>query len=137
MSYHLFLDDTRRPDEVNWVFMPDVHWTIVRRAADFVQTITERGIPETIAYDCDLCDEHYQAYFIHKWRFPLHYKEFKIKCGIHCVEWMIEYCRKLGKRHPHAIVHSTNKYARPHMEALIKRYNKECDEKRNTRICHP
>ena len=62
MSYFLFLDDERFPQDVTWVKLPQHNWTIVRNYNDFVRTIESKGIPKEIAFDHDLGHEHYQAY---------------------------------------------------------------------------
>ncbi len=54
MTYYLFLDDERIPDDVTWLELPDVEWEIVRNYAQFVSCIEERGLPLHISFDNDL-----------------------------------------------------------------------------------
>ena len=56
MYYNLFLDDERFPCKVSWINLPPVQWEIVRNYSQFIQIITERGLPEHISYDHDLSD---------------------------------------------------------------------------------
>lgn len=129
MSYYLFLDDSRKPQQVNWVALPEnVAWVCARSFHDFVYVIGQMGIPKFIAYDCDLCQEHYDAYFNMRERYVLHYKEFKERCGIHCLEYILKLCKDKGMKHPEAIVHSQNNYAKGFMENMIDAFNKGVKE---------
>jgi hypothetical protein len=56
----LFLDDVRMP--------PDQTWDIVRNYDAFVAYITAHGVPDIIAFDHDLSQEHYAA--LDKFGFP-------------------------------------------------------------------
>ena len=61
MSYNLFLDDIRDPEVVTWVSLPKVEWTVVRSFKEFTDVLKKKGIPNYVAYDHDLCDQHYTA----------------------------------------------------------------------------
>lgn len=120
--YYLFLDDSRKPSNVNWVALPEnVEWVICKTYYEFVETIRARGIPKFITYDCDLCDEHYQAFFNLKHTYPIHYKEFKTKCGIDCAEFLIAFCKKQDISHPPFVVHSQNQFGGGYIENIIKK----------------
>lgn len=55
MSYYLFLDDERNPDDVFWVDIPqNVDWVIVRSQDAFEDTVLHRGFPLHISFDNDL-----------------------------------------------------------------------------------
>jgi hypothetical protein len=124
MSYYLFLDDNRKPKDVTWVELPLVEWVIIRDYKAFREVLKTRGLPDLISYDCDLCDEHYEAYFKHKHEYPLHYKEFKTPCGIHCIEFVLECCKILKNRpHPEYILHTMNHHAKPFMKSMIEKHN--------------
>lgn len=123
MDYNIFLDDERVVSDVTWKELPSVPFTIIRGFDDLVKTISLFGIPNFISYDCDLHPEHYKAYFEHRFAYPLHYKEFKNKCGIDCAEYLIEFCRKQKIKHPDFMVHSMNEYGGGYIENLIKKYN--------------
>lgn len=123
MSYYLFLDDKRNPDGVNWVKLPDVQWLIARNYLEFTEILRTHGLPKMIAYDCDLCSEHYEALEELKGRYILHYPNFKAKCGIHCAEHVLDLCRKENVAHPQFIIHSLNKYAAEYMQRVIDSFN--------------
>jgi hypothetical protein len=110
MSYYLFLDDERFPQDVTWVKLPPHNWTIVRNYADFVRTIENKGLPVEIAFDHDLGHEHYQAY--HTAAKPGHgvidYSSFKEKTGLDCAKWLIEHCNEKNLPFPKYYVHSMN-----------------------------
>ena len=59
--YKLFLDDVRNPKDVKWINLPLGPWVIVRNYHDFVKYITSNGLPEFVAFDHDLGQEHYIA----------------------------------------------------------------------------
>lgn len=123
MSYNLFLDDYRDPKRISWVQLPDVPWVCARDYDQFVQLVTHMGIPTLVSYDCDLCYEHYQAYFRYGPAYPLHYQEFKTKCGIHCLEFLLKLCKERGIKHPKYIMHSKNNFAAPFMTQMIEEFN--------------
>lgn len=124
MSYHLFLDDQRNLEDVHWIELPQSDaWRTVRSYKEFCHVINTFGMPDFIAYDCDLCDEHYEAYFNLRHAYPLHYKKFKNKCGIDCIDWLLEYCKEFDLKHPPFVAHTKNHYAKGFMENLIQKFN--------------
>ena len=54
MTYQLFLDDERAPEDVFWTTIPEGPWVIVRNIRDFQRVIRRRGIPKHISFDNDL-----------------------------------------------------------------------------------
>jgi hypothetical protein len=124
MSYYLFLDDSRTPQKVTWVTLPEnVEWVIVRNYQHFVEAIQKRGIPKFVTYDCDLCDEHYKAYFNLKESYVLNYPLFQVKCGIDCLEYLLKQCKKKGIKHPDYLLHTQNHWVKPWMELQIMLHN--------------
>lgn len=124
MSYHLFLDDSRKPHQVDWVALPEnVAWVQARSYYDFVYALGQMGIPKFVAYDCDLCQEHYDAFFTHKEGYLDVYPNFLSKCGIHCLDYLINLCKKNGVRHPEFVIHTQNKYTKDFMQKKIEDYN--------------
>jgi len=54
---HLFLDDTRNPEDVIWVNLPkNVEWDIVRNYRQFCLYLEENGVPDFISFDFNLGD---------------------------------------------------------------------------------
>lgn len=116
MSYKLFLDDVRYPSHVTWVEMPNGPWVTVRNYNDFVKHITSNGLPEFIAFDHDLGEEHY---IVGKPK----YDEYKEKTGYDCAKWLIEYCLDNSKLFPKYVVHSMNPIGKMNIIALIENFN--------------
>lgn len=123
MSYHLFLDDKREVADVTWLTLPNTHWEIVRDNYEFTNIIAEKGVPTFISYDCDLCDEHYKAYFEFRENYILRYHEFRTKCGIHCLEYLLQVCKRVGTQHPEYALHTQNHYVTAFMHSLINKFN--------------
>src|ERR1035441_10629778 len=97
MSYHLFLDDTRHPKDVKWLSLPPYAWVEVKSYSEFVKTVMEKGIPETISFDHDLADEHYSEYSAaHDENSPsfgkIRYENLTEKTGMDCAKWLAELC---------------------------------------------
>jgi hypothetical protein len=127
MSYNLFLDDVRRPKDVHWAELPEnVTWEIVRNYHEFRKKIAEKGIPKFVAYDCDLHPEHNGFYG--QWggdQYLLHFRDFQFKCGIECVELLIEECKKQRVPHPPFVAHTLNFAGRHYITNLINKFNNE------------
>jgi len=124
MSYHLFLDDAREPKHVHWVKLPDnVAWVKARSYTDFVKAVQTLGVPKFIAYDCDLCQEHYEAFFTYRELYTVQYRKFQTKCGIHCLEFILKLCKHLGLKHPEYVIHTQNHFAREFMTKMITEFN--------------
>lgn len=116
MSYKLFLDDERVPAQVKWVEMPLGPWVIVRSYKEFVSHISEHGIPNFIAYDNDLADEHYAK--------QINDGTFVEKTGYDCAKWMVDYCLDNNLPHPQFVAHTMNPVGRKCISHLINNYNK-------------
>lgn len=123
MSYNLFLDDIRRPEDAFfYMSLPvfnSVEWIIVRNYYAFITLIEKKGIPEIIAFDHDLADEHYkQQDFDYD-------KEDYEKTGYHCAKWLIDYCLDNKKELPkEIIIHSMNPYGSRNIKSLFDTYIK-------------
>lgn len=103
MTYHLFLDDERIPEDVFWVELPRAEWVVVRDYDEFVDTITREGIPAHISFDNDLGEDKLE--------------------GRHCAKWLIEY---ILDHHPVAeftfTVHSMNPVAAVAIEGYLSNF---------------
>ena len=94
-NYNLFLDDIREP---NWVtqYKTDptynkLKWVIVRTHDDFVDYITDNGMPSLISFDHDLADEHYAVYDRINVGIDVKLPEFKEKTGYESLKWVCDY----------------------------------------------
>ena len=112
--YKLFLDDVRNPKDVKWINLPLGPWVIVRNYHDFVKYITSNGLPEFVAFDHDLADEHYGANPVNA--------SFKEKTGYDCAKWMVEYCMDNNKSFPSYVVHSMNPIGKMNIIALAESF---------------
>lgn len=59
MTWKLFLDDIRFPEDVRHVYPQEGEWVIARNMNDAIWYIERRGLPNFISFDHDLADEHY------------------------------------------------------------------------------
>lgn len=123
MCYKLFLDDDRRP-ETTFNYMPlpvfnEPNWIIVRNYYAFITIIEKKGIPNIVAFDHDLADEHYKQQIFD------YDKEGSEKTGYHCAKWLIDYCMDNKKELPHEIIiHSMNPYGSLNIKSLFDTYIK-------------
>ena len=119
MSYNLFLDDIRKPEQVTWVKLPKVKWTIVKNFKEFTHAIKTKGVPDCIAFDHDLAFEHYDL-DNSSWGPPSH----KEPTGYDCAMWLIKYIDKSGTSFPEYYIHSMNPIGAQNIDSLIKSYKK-------------
>lgn len=124
MSYNLFLDDLRSPIEpakyMRNVLYAQLQWEIVRNYDEFVQVISELGIPNTISFDHDLGIEYYPYQDEN-----IPYDQFNEKTGYHCAKWLIEYCMDNELDLPEKImIHSMNIVGIKNIKSLFESYYK-------------
>lgn len=108
MSYNLFLDDYRNPNE----FLKDTRtWEVVRNYDEFVRMIERRGLPQFISWDHDLSfeDQNKTVGFIQK-------------TGYDCACWLIEYCMRTEQSIPEYQIHSMNRIGRIRIHELLSRH---------------
>jgi len=89
MKTALYLDDQRTPT----INIPGYEpWVVVRSYEQFVNWISEFGIPDLISFDHDLADEHIEDYFKQKLNQGFQqpeYESYKEKTGLHCAMWLV------------------------------------------------
>lgn len=122
--YHLFLDDLRMPKDVKWIELPLVAWVIVRNYQQFVETIQRDGLPQSIAFDHDLADEHYQEYEVaHDKKMvtfgTIRYDKLVEKTGYHCAQWLAQYCVDNKLPIPPYYLHTLNGVGRQNMFSVL------------------
>ncbi len=126
MSYYLFLDDERNPNQVTWVNIPrDRIYEVVRNYDQFVQHVTEKGLPSYVTFDHDLADAHYAAMLEenqssdNKFTIWMPGDDDNVgmnitvdygpeKTGYDCAKWLVDYCADNGLKFPAYAVHSLN-----------------------------
>jgi hypothetical protein len=66
---NIFLDDERFPEDVTWIELPSVEWTIVRTQEEFQQLIIATGLQNVnhISYDNDLGEGMREGIFCAQW----------------------------------------------------------------------
>jgi len=117
MSYYLFLDDLRNPEDVTWVNLPKVDWVVVRSYAEFRDYIESNGFPRFISFDHDLADEHYvnTGYMGNS-----HFE----KTGYDCAKWLVEVCLDSWTELPDFVVHSMNPVGKKNIEAYLNNFKR-------------
>lgn len=118
MSYKLFLDDLRLPQQVNWVEMPLGPWVIVRSYDEFVKVVKSAGLPSFVSFDHDLSQEHYPVGPITE----IDYRKYTEKTGFDCAKWLCEYCMDRRMDFPNYQVHSMNPVGRENIKSYIESY---------------
>jgi hypothetical protein len=113
MSYKLFLDDVRDPEEFSKIYsLPLGPWIVAKNYAEFRQIIEEKGAPFFISFDHDLADEHYDK--------PGAIS--KEKTGYDCALWLCDYCLENRLTLPEYGVHSMNPVGKRRIEALLEHF---------------
>jgi hypothetical protein len=130
----VWLDDVRDPFENDgeWlVFAPmranEVIW--VKNYDEFVAWITENGLPDGIAFDHDLADEHYapREHWDEKYHPWAEFQNFKEKTGMDCAHWLVEYCMDNEVKLPIFGSHSANPPGRKNILDLLNNFKNHQD----------
>ena len=121
----LYLDDVRNPKTKGW--------TVVRNYEEFVNHISEYGLPEEVSFDHDLAEIHYDP---ETWRQDFVYHE---KTGYDCVKWLVNYFytmyperlempyterKRSDIMFPKVVVHSANPIGSANMMGYINNFYK-------------
>lgn len=121
---NLFLDDVRKPSDVDWVdFDYDSRtWHIVKNYDQFVQAILENEY-EVFSLDHDLCRlSTMECIRSSSKKEPFDYSRVKDKTGLHCAKFLKQFYQNKGKEIPPYLVHSLNPQGR---ENIIKELGTE------------
>lgn len=114
------MDDIRNPKTEGW--------TILRSYKEFVDWITQNGIPDEISFDHDLGMEHIKYYFNNGGHEnppdPLK-ANFKEKTGYDAAKWLCQYCWENGLPLPKWDIHSANPVGRDNIKQLLDNYEKK------------
>lgn len=128
MSYNLFLDDVRNPEQcaeympVNVRYMyPAAKWEVVRSTEEFVRIIEKRGLPILVSFDHDLADVHYNP-STRKEGFTYHEKT-----GYDAAKWLVNYCIDKHQKLPTWLVHSQNPVGAENIRKLLENFQKHQD----------
>ena len=135
-KYNLFLDDFRVPVDCgrympNPAFYYKMEWIIVRNYDEFVNHITENGLPEVISFDHDLAETHYNSdMYEGQEAYNKHYEEFEEKTGYHCAKWLVDYCMDKDVDLPDYLVHSMNPAGAKNIWSYLENYRKFREEQK-------
>lgn len=123
----LFLDDIRDPYRTTHVQLPLGPWEVVRNYNEFCKAICShfndtKSLPEFIAFDHDLADDHYVpdaggGYY------PAS-TQFKEKTGYDCAQWLVDFCMDNNLKMCNYIVHSMNPVGKKRIESLLNCFTK-------------
>ena len=152
MKYNLFLDDIRFPyinpdnytglDKNNietfisaWHYskfepFKTEEWIIVRTHDDFIEYVEKYGVPELVAFDHDLGDEHYPINKQSKNDKEIDYSLFIEKTGYDSAKWLCHYCEINNVKFPNYYVHSWNKVGVKNITTYIENYKKHIENER-------
>lgn len=125
MKYNLFLDDIRVPIDAfkythNTVYR-DLVWIVVRSYQEFVDYITDNGMPDVISFDHDLANVHYALMNDGP---TIDYDLVCEKTGYHCAKWLVEYCSEHDCDVPEYHVHSMNPVGGENIRSYLMSYIK-------------
>lgn len=132
MEYNLFLDDERIPINCvgyTWQWMKStsmyshMEWIIVRDYDQFVNYITEHGLPMLVSFDHDLADEHYAIGMASDFT-EFDYSKAKEKTGMEAAKWLVDYCIDNKVKLPEYLVHSYNTCGRGNIQGLLDSFRK-------------
>lgn len=128
----LFLDDIRTPAKTTHVVLPRGEWKIVRNYDAFCNAINNHWqefgcLPEFISFDHDLNQEHYHV-SMNSPDYNLLYPTFKEKTGLHCANWLVQFCLDKNVPIPDYMVHSMNPVGKQNIIFLLENVKKYQNE---------
>lgn len=119
MKKALYLDDVRTPTTTIPEYEP---WYVVRNYDEFVDWITNNGVPDLISFDHDLAQEHMNDYFeqvaVKGYQVP-DYMTYKEKTGLDCARWLAEYIQVNNLQLKAVSVHSHNPVGASNIHSFI------------------
>lgn len=102
----IYLDDIRNPKTNGWI--------VIRTYREFVDWITENGIPDEVSFDHDLS--------IEPTSFSTENKEYT---GYDAAKWLGQYCWENGIPIPKWNVHSANPVGKENITNFLKNMEKK------------
>ena len=130
----LYLDDIRKPTTTIPGYEP---WYVVRNYDEFVEWITQNGIPDLLSFDHDLADEHiddyYQQIASQGYQHPS-YDNFKEKTGLDCARWLAEHCQNNNLQLNAVSVHSHNPVGASNIQSFINGFKRHMGWEENCYI---
>jgi hypothetical protein len=125
---NLFLDDFRVPEDA-FMYTKDtdflkLKWVTVVNYDEFVRFISTKfekagKLPDLIAFDHDLGDEHYSHV-----SGTIPYENFKEKTGYDCAKWLVDFCMDHSLKLPQFKVHSMNPAGAENIKKYLENFRK-------------
>lgn len=108
MTWNLFIDDERTPEQVTWgneAFYQRYPWVVVRNIEDMKREVYARGFPEFISFDHDLGSRE--------------------PSGKDCADWLINYDLDTQNMPNNFawFVHSKNPIGRENINKVLESYS--------------
>ena len=100
-------------------------WEVVRNYDQFVDIITEHGVPKYVTFDHDLADAHYEAMWNAVHNKPHDYGTEKT--GYDCAKWLVDYCDVNKIKFPEYQVHSMNPIGSHNIRTYIENAKKHLE----------
>lgn len=131
-KYNLFLDDVRSPAGAfkhtkNPALIYE-EWQVKRSYDEFVEMITQNGLPVKVSFDHDLAAPHYhESMFIDGKVYMKYLETVSEKTGMDCVKWLVNYCIDNGKKFPIWYLHTMNPVGEENMRSYINSYLKQIE----------
>jgi hypothetical protein len=122
--YNLFLDDCRKPQDVDWIELPLCEWTTAKSYNEFIKIVSLNGIPKRVSFDNDLADEHYESLIKGSFQQMQETDAFIEKTGYDCLKWLTNYCVERQEKFPEYYIHTMNPVGRENMEKYLKNFFK-------------
>lgn len=120
--YNLFLDDIRNITQVPEISAVAGYWVVVRSYEEFCKTIEEKGIPQFISYDHDLCLDAVREFLrAENSGQPFDYRKPMKQTGLDCVIHLFSVLKNTP--HPPYFIHSSNFIGAKTMNDLIIQHN--------------
>lgn len=122
----LFLDDIRVPYDVfkttiNPLYEDNDSWVIVRDYYQFIEWVTNNGVPDFISFDHDLSFEHYLP---ENQSEGIEYTQLEEKTGYDACKWLCDYCLDKGIPLPNYYVHSANPVGKQNINSYMENFKK-------------
>ena len=114
MTWTLFLDDLRFPDDVRYNYGPYKELVICRSMDDAVWAVKQYGLPAFVSFDHDLADVHYNS-------------DNGEKTGLSFAKWICDYIMDNNVKYIPDFawhVHSANPVGAANIESYMTCFNK-------------
>lgn len=135
MKTLLWLDDVRNPFVSDWLlqFSPEYHYekgkgthevVWVKNYTEFVEWITENGLPTEIGFDHDLEPDQYDFDPTELMKGNTKSVKEYGKTGMDAAKWLVDYCIDNDVDVPEYFIQSANPVGTKNIKSLLENYKK-------------